>query len=319
VLLIVHQNVRAVGELNDILQRLEASLGPFTGQPSELGGGITNRNFRVTLGSSDYVVRRPGKDTDLLGIDREAERLATEVAAGLGVAPGVAAALDDCLVTQFIPCRPLTAAELAERVEEIAQALRRFHESATILPTSFWVPDLLASYAAIVRERHGTLPAAYERIVAVAARIETALPLAGVRPCHNDLLPGNLIRAQDGGRILIVDWEYAGMGDPRFDLGNLSINNGFDEVTDDRLLTAYYGATPSDAARAALKLMRVMSDAREAAWGVVQGEVSELDFDFERYGREHSERLQATVEQAQFEDWLTSAESDARPYGGQGA
>jgi thiamine kinase-like enzyme len=291
-------------------------LGPHTGQPSELGGGITNRNFRVTLGSVDYVIRRPGKDTDLLGIDREAERLATEAAAVLGIAPAVAAALDDCLVTRFIACVPLPARELAERVQEIAQALRRFHESATILPTSFRVPDLLARYTAIVRKRGGAVPAAYMRTIAIAARIETALPPAGARPCHNDLLPGNLIRARDGGQILIVDWEYAGMGDPRFDLGNLSINNGFDEATDDRLLSAYYGTPPSDATRAALKLMRVMSDAREAAWGVVQGEVSELDFDFEGYGGEHFERLQATVEQPQFEHWLACAEGDARPHSG---
>jgi thiamine kinase-like enzyme len=319
VFLIVHWNVRAVGELNDILQRLEASLGPLTGQPSELGGGITNQNFRVTLGNVDYVIRRPGKDTDLLGIDREAERLATETAAGLGIAPAVAAALDDCLVTRFIACRPLAARELAERVQEIAEALRRFHDSATILPTSFRVPDLLARYTGIVRGRGGTLPAAYERTVAIAARIETALPLAGARPCHNDLLPGNLICVHDSGQILIVDWEYAGMGDPRFDLGNLSVNNGFDEVTDDRLLSAYHGTPPSDSARAALKLMRVMSDAREAAWGVVQGEVSELDFDFEGYGSEHFERLQATAEQAQFEDWLACAEGDAGPHGGKRA
>ena len=318
-LLIVHGNVRAVGELNDILQRLEASLGPLTGQPSELGGGITNRNFRVQLGGVDYVIRRPGKDTDLLGIDRAAERVATETAAGLGIAPAVAAALDDCLVTRFVACRALAARELAERVQEIAGALRRFHESATILPASFWVPDLLARYTAIVRERGGTLPAAYTRTVAIAARIETALPLAVARPCHNDLLPGNLIRAEGDGRILIVDWEYAGMGDPRFDLGNLSVNNSFDEVTDDRLLSAYYRTPPSDSARAALKLMRVMSDAREAAWGVVQGEVSELEFDFEAYGSEHFERLQATVEQAQFEDWLACVESDARPDSGQSA
>jgi hypothetical protein len=75
-----------VGELKYILQRLEPSLGPLSVQPSELGGGITNRNYRVTLGGDDYVIRRPGKDTDLLGIDRAAERMATETAARLGIA-----------------------------------------------------------------------------------------------------------------------------------------------------------------------------------------------------------------------------------------
>jgi thiamine kinase-like enzyme len=316
VLLIVQRNA---GELNDILGRLEGSLGPLTGEPSELGGGITNRNFRVTLGGSDYVIRRPGKDTGLLGIDREAELLATETAARLGIAPAVAATLDDCLVTAFIACRPPTAQELQDGIEEIAGALRSFHESAVILPASFWVPHLLDRYAEIVRERGGMLPAVYIQTVAIAARIEAVLPLFELRPCHNDLLPGNIIRTERDGHILLVDWEYAGMGDPRFDLGNLSVNNGFDDGADERLLSAYLGAAPSDGARAALKLMRVMSDAREAAWAVVQGEVSELDFDFSGYGGEHFERLQAAIEQPHFEDWLAAAESEARSRSGKGA
>lgn len=303
-------------ELNDILQHLESSLGPLTSEPAALAGGITNRNFRVTLGGSDYVIRLPGKDTDLLGIDREAERLATDAAARLGIAPAVATALEDCLVTQFIACNPVSTQELADGVEELARALRSFHDSTTPLPTSFWVPDLLDEYAAIVRERGGTLPATYEEAVVSAARIEAVLPLARPRPCHNDLLTGNLIRAQDDGRMIIVDWEYAGMGDPRFDLGNLSINNDFDEATDDRLLAAYYRNAPSDCDRAALKLMRALSDAREAAWGVVQAEVSELDFDFERYGEEHFERLHAAVEQPCFEEWLAAAE-ELTPQDGQ--
>jgi thiamine kinase-like enzyme len=308
-----------VSELSDILERLEPTLGALTGEPSELGGGITNRNFRATLGGSDYVIRRPGKDTDLLGIDREAERAATEAAAGLGIAPAVAAVLEDCLITRFIACRAPSAQELADGVAELAGALRSFHDLRAILPTTFWVPDLLDRYGTIVRERGGPLPAVYVQVLAVAARIEDALAPADLCPCHNDLLPGNIILAQETGRIMLVDWEYAGMGDPRFDLGNLSVNNAFDDLMDDRLLTAYYGAVPSDAERAALKLMRVMSDAREAAWGVVQAEVSELDFDFHGYGREHFERLLAAVEQPHFEDWLACAEGEASPHSGQSA
>jgi thiamine kinase-like enzyme len=297
----------AVVELEDILQELEASLGPLSGEPAALHGGITNRNFRITLGGEDYVVRVPGKDTDLLGIDRETERLATEAAARLGIAPAVAATIEGCLVTRFIACSPVTAHELSERVVEIALALRAFHDSQAHLPARFWVPDLLDAYAAIVQERGGTLPRAYTRALAAAARIGAALTLVDPRPCHNDLLAGNIIRCQDDGRMLIVDWEYAGMGDPRFDLANLSVNNAFDEATEDRLLAAYHGRTPSAGERAALKLMRVISDAREAAWGVVQAEVSELDFDFERYAGEHFERLRAASEQPLFEEWLAAA------------
>jgi thiamine kinase-like enzyme len=296
-----------VAELSDILQRLESSLGPLTGEPTPLDGGITNRNFRAMLGGEDYVIRQPGKDTDLLGIDRDAERVANEAAARLGIAPAVAAALDDCLVTRFVSCRPVSPQELSDGVDEIALALRSFHDSTARLPTSFRVPELLDDYARIVQERGGHLPADYADTVNLAARVATALSVDRPRPCHNDLLGGNIIRADDDGRMMIVDWEYAGMGDPRFDLGNLSINNDFDAATDERLLTAYYGDAPSDGQRAALKLMRLLSDAREAAWGVMQGEVSELDFDFEDYGRRHFERLHDDAVQANIEEWLAAA------------
>jgi aminoglycoside phosphotransferase (APT) family kinase protein len=296
-----------VGELNEILARLEQSLAPLRGEPSELGGGITNRNFRVKFGDGDYVVRLPGKDTELLGIDRDAERLATEAAAQLGIAPAVAAALDDCLVTRFVSCAPLDARELSDEVEQLARDLRAFHECDVRLPTRFDVPELLGDYARIVRSRAGTLPPTYAEAVSVAERICSAVALDRPRPCHNDLLAGNVIRAQDDGRLMLVDWEYAGMGDARFDLGNLSVNNDFDESTDERLLNAYYGGAPSDAQRAALALMRVLSDAREAAWGVVQGELSELDFDFDGYAREHFERLRTATEQPQFAQWLQRA------------
>ncbi len=303
------------GELNHILERLESSLAPLSGEPRELDGGITNRNFRVRLGDVDYVVRRPGKDTRLLGIDRAAERAANEAAAALGIAPAVAGVVEGCLVTRFVACRPLAERELADAVGEIARALRAFHDSGVRLPARFWVPDLLADYAAIVRARGSALPEEYAAASAAASEIAAALPLRDPRPCHNDLLAGNVIRASDDDRIMLVDWEYAGLGDARFDLGNLSVNNGYDEATDERLLSAYYGERPSDARRAALKLMRVLSDAREAAWGVVQGAISELDYDFAGYAREHFERLREVAGRPEFGDWLASAANERRADG----
>jgi thiamine kinase-like enzyme len=309
-----------VGELNDILEQLESSLAPLRGEPQELDGGITNRNFRVVLGDCEYVVRRPGKDTELLGIDRAAERLANDAAAQLGLAPGVAAALHECLVTEYVACSTLTPADVAAGVEELARALRAFHDSDVLLPTRFHVPELLDDYAAIVRLRGGELPRWYAQAQSATARIAAVLAPGEPRPCHNDLLASNVIRASTDGRLLIVDWEYAGMGDPRFDLGNLSVGNEFDEAADERLLLAYYGAPPSDAERAALKLMRVLSDAREAAWAVVQAQISELDFDFASYGEKHFERLRAAVAEPAFEQWLAVAAGEsAREDGGAGA
>jgi aminoglycoside phosphotransferase (APT) family kinase protein len=301
-----------VVELNEILTHLQATLGPLAGAPRELPGGITNRNLHLTLGDAQYVLRQPGKDTALLGIDRESECLASQAAAELGIAPAVASCLDECLLTAFHPSRPLDARAVAAGVEEIAHALRRFHDSPTQLPTRFSVPNLLADYATIVRQRGGALPAAYDEAQAATARIAAALPLGPGRPCHNDLLAANFIRAAGDGHLLIVDWEYAGMGDPRFDLGNLSVNNDFDDATDERLLCAYHGCPPADGERAALALMRVLSDAREGAWGVVQAHVSELDVDFHGYAAQHFERLNAAVARPEFEVWLTAAAEEQR-------
>ncbi len=296
-----------MAELNDILQDLESSLGPLSGVPIALDGGITNRNYRVSLGGSDYVVRRPGHNTELLGIDRHAERLASDAAAGLGIAPAVIAEVHGCLVTDYVSCRPLAPDEVAGAIAEVAALLRAFHESGIQLPSSFWVAQLLGDYQAIVASHGGSLPSAYRAAVQSVVRIDAALSRPLPRPSHNDLLPGNILRGRTDGRIMLVDWEYAGMGDPRFDLGNLSVNNGFGDEEDERLLGAYYGTVPDDRQRAALKLMRIVSDAREAAWGVVQTALSELEFDFDGYAREHFERLGAAVALPDFEEWLAAA------------
>jgi thiamine kinase-like enzyme len=112
------------------------------------------------------------------------------------------------------------------------------------------------------------------------------------RPCHNDLLNGNFL--DDGVRIRILDWEYAGMGDIFFDLGNFSAQHEFDDEQDEILLRAYFGSL-TDSQRAHLKLMKIMSDLREAMWAQVQRGVSKLDFDYEEYGRKYFERFEANV------------------------
>ena len=295
-------------DLDRVVSALEPVLGPRSGDAAPLDGGITNRNYRVRLGAADYMVRLPGKDTSLLGIDRAAERIATESAAALGIAPALAAAGRDYLVTRFIECRPATAVELAGDPADAARALRAFHDRGPELPTTFWVPDLVEEYAAIVLARGGSLPDGYAHARRTAAAIAAARPLSAPVPCHNDLLTANLIR-DHAGRLLLVDWEYAGMGDPFFDLGNLSINNGFDDRADDRLLGAYLGGEPEAGDIAALRLMRAMSDIREATWGVVQGAISELEFDFGAYAEKHFARLRASTADPRFEESLRAASS----------
>ncbi|HVX32939.1 MAG TPA: phosphotransferase [Solirubrobacterales bacterium] len=293
-----------------IVERLEARLGAAEGEPSVLGGGITNHNFRARFGGRDVVVRLPGNDTELLGSDRSGERRANALAAAAGVAPAVLAALEDpvVLVTAFVPGPTMEAAELRRpaALAEVGAALRRVHGCGEA-GTRFDAFRLVEDYAAATRARGGEVPADYGRAHAVAARIEATPALTAGPPvlCHDDLLPANFIASPDG--IRIVDWEYAGMGSRWFDLGNFAVNNELGPAEEEALLTAYLGAPPTRADLAALRLMRLMSDFREAMWGVVQTAISDLDFDFAGYARRHFDRLLAAAADPGFEALLEDA------------
>ena len=297
-----------MSDLIKIVDRLAARLGPVAGEPEPLDGGITNRNFRVRFGDRDCVLRLPGRDTELLGIDRAAERVATERAAALGIAPPLIAADDECMVTEWLPGAPIEGDRLRADPSSAARALRAFHDSGLELPARFWIPDLLDDYARIIAERGGDLPASYRRTQELVARIADVLPLADPAPCHDDLLPGNILATHaDPGHAILVDWEYAGMGHRYFDLGNLAVNNDFDEDAQARLLHAYFDEPADAGRRAALRLMMLVSDAREAAWGVVQGSISELDFDFGDYAAQHFGRLGRNASDPRLEEWLRAA------------
>ena len=273
-----------------------------------LEGGITNRNYAVTIDDARYVVRAPGEKTELLGIDRSCEREAAERAAALGIGPEVIAFVEPegSLVTAFVDAAPVTESDLqGHRLSDAATILRRFHDSPPIGATFDW-EGVPRAYAETARERGVSVPAAYEAAVAQASAVKAALAEGGDTPvpCHNDLLCANFL--QDDEQLWLLDWEYAGMNTRYFDLGNLAVSNGFDAEADERLLAAYFGEV-DDPHRARLTLMKVMSDLREAMWGVVQQAISTLDFDFVGYADEHFERLLHNASRPDWSDLLDQA------------
>jgi thiamine kinase-like enzyme len=295
-----------------LLASLRRKLGPVVGEPVPLDGGITNRNFRVRFEPpvGECVLRLPGRETGLLGIDRRAELIAGRQASRLGIGPKVVYGDECCLVTEYLTGSGLDGDRLRARPQAVARALRAFHDSGLELPVRFWMPDLLAEYAALLSERGVVVGDAFRRTQRLVDEIAAALPLRAPVPCHNDLLPGNLMSVTDDpDAAMLVDWEYAGMGHRWFDLGNLAVNNEFDAGAEERLLSAYFDDQPPSAGHhAALQLFKLVSDAREAAWGVVQGAISELDFDFEAYAGKHFGRLlDAVADERRLQAWLRVA------------
>ncbi len=242
-----------------------------------LEGGITNRNYVVTVAGTRYVLRVPGHDTELLGIDRANEHRAAVVAAESGVGPEVVAFLPDsgCFVSLFVEGAHVPEDELrsGEALELVVASVKRLHACPPI-PSTFPVFRIVERYRQTAAAREITVPPAYDPAHALAGRIEAAFeaspsPLA---TCHNDLLNANFLR--DGEHVWIVDYEYAGMGDVFFDLGNLAVNNGLGEDARERLLHHYFLGDVVARHRARLALMMLMSDLREAMWGVVQQAIS---------------------------------------------
>ena len=298
------------GELYDELVAAMQRVPELAGRPltlTTLTGGITNRNYRVdTPGLQErFVIRLGGNDTHLLGISREVEHAATVAAAGVGVGAEVVAFLrpEGILVTRFIEGTPMAELDVHAPlvIGKIADSVRRFHEGPAI-PGLFIPLRIVEAYRALAVARGVPIPPEYALAQAIARRIELALitnPLE-MQPCHNDFLPGNLI--DDGTRMRIVDWEYAGMGDPFFDLGNFSINNDLTDAEDAAFLAAYDGPdAPRRDRLARLVLFRVISDFREAMWAVLQQGISALDVDFRAYAAEHYDRLLANAATPRFE------------------
>jgi thiamine kinase-like enzyme len=293
------------------LQEVIARIPGWTGATvvtSALGGGITNLNYRVDVDGKAFVVRIPGKDSELLGIDRRREYACTLAASQSGVVPEVVHFLEPegILVTSFIVGREVSAEEMGRptTMRRVADSLRRYH-SGPSFPGTFSALETVREYLRISRSG-ASLPSAIDWMIERAETIDGVLRAVTrpPRPCHNDLLRGNFI--DDGHLIRILDWEYAATGDPFFDLGNFAVHQGLSDTQEAMLLEAYLGqVTAPDLAR--LKLMKIVSDLREAMWAMVQVTISSLDYDFVQYGQKHFDRYVTQLRDPRLPAWLMDA------------
>jgi thiamine kinase-like enzyme len=281
--------------------------GPRTIVP--LVGGLTNTNLRVKTATRDLVVRISHKDSALLAIDRDAEYANSQAAAASGAAPAVIEYLPDhhLLVVEFVEGRTLTDADLADdgMLTRVATACRTLHNGPRFV-SEFDMFDVQRSYLDTVTERGFRLPPGYLALMPKASRIRSALathPLDTV-PCNNDLLAANLI--DDGQRIWIIDYEYAGNNDPCFELGNIwsEANLTLDHL--EGLVGAYFGGTRSSLVARA-RLWGLMSKYGWTLWASIQDATSSQAFDFWEWGMEKYDRAVAEFDGPDFEHLLDAA------------
>ena len=294
-------------ELKAILQRIPQLASVENIEITELTGGITNKNYKITANGESFVLRMGGNETKFLGIDRAVEYECSRLASQIGVAPDPVAFLapEGFILARFISGKGMSAEEIGaeENIRRVLESMKAYHALEKF--PGFFSPFRVAEeYRKTAESFNVQLPAKMDWFLEKSGEIEKAMyarePLT-LRPCHNDLLNGNFI--DDGTRIRILDWEYAGMGDIFFDLGNFAVQHEFTEEQDTILLNAYFG-NPTDSQHAHLKLMKIMSDLREAMWARVQRGVSQLDFDYDGYGRKYFDRFEESTSGNDYANWL---------------
>jgi thiamine kinase-like enzyme len=278
-----------------------ASLPCWSGKvdPQALSGGITNRNFLVEDRGERFFVRI-GEDIPVHGVMRFNERAAASAAEAAGVSPAVVHAQPGALVTCFIEGRTLEAEDIRDpaRLPAIVELVRRCHHE---IPRQlrgpaliFWVFHVIRDYAATLEEGKSRHLPLLPGLLTTAEALEASVGPVEIVYGHNDLLAANFI--DDGSRLWLVDWDYAGFNSPLFDLANLASNNEFDGELERRLLTLYFGAAPEPPLLRAFGAMTCASLLRETLWSMVSEIHSDLDFDYGAYTAENLARFQRTHE-----------------------
>jgi len=274
-----------------------------------LVGGITNLHYRVEVDGQTFALAISSEDTARLDLDRHRTHQCTVAASRSGVGPQVEHALPDegVLVTRFIFGRPLDARETArpDILARIVHAMHQYHAGPDF-SGAFSPFRTLEAYLRGAQACGQPLPEdigdLYRWIAAIEASVEQHHSVA--RPCHNDLWESNLL--DDGERIRIIDWEYAGMGDVSFDLANFAMHGGFSDTQDDALVEAYFGSLAGTAV-ARLKLLKIVAELREAMWAVVAQTLSVTvasGFDCAGYSQSHFDRCRQALRDRRLSAWL---------------
>ncbi|MDU8944241.1 choline/ethanolamine kinase family protein [Ovoidimarina sediminis] len=263
-------------------------------------GGLTNLVFRVEAGARSVVVRLPGEGTEEY-IDRSIEAHNAKAAARAGVSPEVVLAepKTGVLITETVPgIVTMTPDHFSVRAGAPARAGRAFarlHCSGETFEYRFELFKMIEDYLGVLSTKDATLPEGYHDVVAAAAPINEVLAAADLplAPCHCDPLCENFL--DDGETMWIVDWEYSGMNDPLWDLGDLSVEAGMNAEQDAEMMEAYFGRAPTSAETGRMVIYKAMCDLLWTLWGLIQHANGNPAEDFWAYATGRFDRCKALM------------------------
>lgn len=263
-----------------------------------LPGGLSNEIWRVADDAGVHVVRF-GRDYPFHHVDRARERMTARAAHRAGFAPAVEWAGGEAMVTAFVASRTWDAAALRAEAPRLAALLREFHAR---MRDEVGGAAFLFDPFHVVRDYARTLGAAAPpRLLALNAALEGTQPPVRLVFGHNDLLPANVL--DDGARLWLIDYEYAGFASPLFDLAGAASNAGMEPAEGEAFLAAYLGRAPDAAERRAFAAMGCAALLREAMWAMVSAvHLAAPGVDYDAYAAENLSRLRVALDgfQARF-------------------
>jgi thiamine kinase-like enzyme len=271
--------------------------------PEPVAGGITNTNFSVVDQGRRYFVRI-GNDIPVHGILRVNELAANRAAHAAGVTPAVIHAEPGALVLEFVDGHTFSPADVRDpqNLDRIVDILKRCHrgvpEYLRGAAAMFWVFHVVRDYAHTLTVGNSRHASRLPDLIGTAARLEKALGPVDIVFGHNDLLATNFI--DDGKRLWLVDWEYAGFNTPLFDLAGLASNNEFPADLRLRLIETYFGRRADDELSRRFGVMTAASLLRETMWSMVSEIHSTIDFDYAAYTATNLARFESAL--AAFDD-----------------
>src|SRR5215470_7082899 len=268
-------------------------------------GGLTNRNYKVTVPSGSYVLRIPGEKTGDY-IDRRVEAHNARAAAAAGVNAEVLFfdEGDGLMLCRFLgDCVSMTPELFRSRPgapARAARALRRMHRSGQSFNFRFELFAMIDDYLKVLAKLGAALPEGYHAVVEEAGKVRQALaehPVA-LAPCHCDPLSENFL--DDGQRMWVVDWEYSGMNDPIWDLGDMSVEAGLGEGEDREMMAAYCDGPVPPALWGRMMIYKAMCDLLWTLWGLIQHANKNPVDDFWAYALRRFERCKALMGSPEF-------------------
>jgi thiamine kinase-like enzyme len=269
--------------LQERVRAMSCWQGPVTLEPQ--AGGLTNISFVAIDSSGKYVVRC-GDDIPVHHVFRTREIAASRAAYEAGLSPEIVHVEPGITVLRFVEARTFSEADLRADAPRIVALLKTCHRDVARrvrgAANMFWPFHVIRDYVRAID--------ADAKYLALADRLELAqLPLPIVFG-HNDLLPGNVL--DDGTRLWLIDWEYAGFGTAMFDLANLSSNGAFEPADDRALLDAYFDGKVDDGLTRAFTAMKAASTLREALWAMVSDvHLKTPGVDYKAHARTYLARL----------------------------